>query len=59
MVPIRPVAGNLGIMALAAMAVELERAFVREEPAAARVLLADLEQQLALVLAGVTHLEEQ
>jgi len=46
-------------MALAAMAVELERAFVREEPAAARVLLADLEQQLALVLAGVTHLEEQ
>jgi PAS domain S-box-containing protein len=55
---LRGVAGNLGIMALAATAVELERAFVREEPAAARGLMADLEQQLALVLASVTSLEQ-
>ena len=50
--------GNLGIMELAATAAELERALVREEPAAARSLMADLAKGLALVLAGVTHLEE-
>ena len=40
------------------MAAELERALVREESVAARGLMAALERQLALVLAGVTHLEE-
>ena len=56
---LRGVAGNLGITELAATAAELERALVREEPAAARGLMADLAKGLALVLAGVTHLEEQ
>ena len=50
-------AGNLEIMELTATAEALERALVREESAAARLLMVDLSKGLALVLAGVTALE--
>jgi PAS domain S-box-containing protein len=55
---LRGVAGNLGIMELAATAAELERGLVRDEPAVIRDRMADLESRLVQVLAGVAVLEQ-
>ena len=55
---VRGVAGNLGIVEVAATAAALETALIREETAQARGLLAELEMRLASVLAGEAALEQ-
>jgi PAS domain S-box-containing protein len=55
---LKGVAGNLGIVELAAVAAVLESALKREDLATASSGLADLQFQLALVLAGLADLEQ-